>query len=214
MSINPKSRMKIPDHHAYKILEGYGINTAPYRFAGSLTEAEEFSEEMTYPLFLKIDSPEVIHKSDSGCVLLVNADYDLEDRFNELMKNAHKITENINGVIIQERVEGKEFIVGSKKDEQFGRVIAFGLGGIFVEAIRDISFRLIPIERFDAESMIRETQAFNVLKARGESDITEVVDVLMRISGLAEKEDIEELDINPLIVNNMGACVADVRIIK
>lgn len=206
--------MKIPDHHAYKILEGYGINIAPYRFARSLKEAKEFSEKMSYPLFLKIDSPDVIHKSDSGCVISVNADYDLENRFNELMKNANRITKNINGVIIQENVEGKEFIIGSKNDEQFGMVIAFGLGGIFVEAIKDISFRLIPIGRPDAESMIRETKAFNVLKSRGKSDIDEVADVLMKVSNLAENENINELDINPLIVTERGAYVADVRITK
>jgi len=206
--------MKISDRLAYGILKRYGIETARYAFVKDRTHAERASKKLSFPLVLKIDSPEIIHKSDSGCVQVAFSENDLGEKFKLIVKNAEKLTKKIYGVILQERIDGKEMMIGSKVDEQFGPVICFGLGGIFVEALHDVSFRLIPLEKRDAVYMIKDSGAYDVLRSRGESNINAIVDTLLKVSRLIEKEGIRELDINPLMVNEKGAFAVDVRIIK
>ena len=206
--------MKIPDKTAYGILEKYGIELAGYAFARNLKEGETASKKLSFPIVLKIDSPEIIHKSDSGCVQVAFSEAEFSGKFKLLMKNAKKITKKINGVIMQERIDGKEMMIGSKIDEQFGPVMCFGIGGIFVEAMRDVSFRLVPLKRRDAMDMIKDSRAYDVLISRGKSDIEATVDTILAVSKLIEKEKIKELDINPLMVTENGAFAVDVRIIK
>ena len=206
--------MKISDKSAYKILEKYGIETARHVYVKDLESALKGFKKLSFPLVLKIDSPEIIHKSDSGCVQIAYSQEDFDGKFSLLMENAKKITKKIYGVVMQERIEGKEVMVGSKIDEQFGPVICFGLGGIYVEALHDVSFRLIPLEENDAVHMIQDSKAYNVLTSRKKSNIHAVVDTLLKASRLIEKEKIKEMDINPLMVNKKGAYAVDVRMIK
>jgi len=206
--------MKISDRLAYKILKSYGIETARYAFVKDRTHAKRISKKLSFPLVLKIDSPEIIHKSESGCVQVAFSENDLDEKFRLLVKNAEKLTKKIYGVILQERIDGKEMMIGSKVDEQFGPVICFGLGGIFIEALHDVSFRLIPLEKRDAISMIKDSKAYDVLGSRGGSNITAIVDTLLKVSRFIEREGIKELDINPLMVNEKGAFAVDVRIIR
>lgn len=206
--------MKIPDKSAYKLLEKYGIETARYVYVKDLKSAVKASKKLSYPIVLKIDSPEIIHKSDSGCVQVAHSQEDFSNKFRLLMKNAKKNTKKIHGVVMQEKIDGKEVMVGSKIDEQFGPVICFGLGGIFVEALRDVSFRLVPLKEIDVMSMIKDSKAYDVLSSRKESNIHAVVDTLLKASRLIEKEKIKEMDINPLMVNKKGAYAVDVRMIK
>jgi acyl-CoA synthetase (NDP forming) len=122
---------------------------------------------------------------------------------------------NIEGILVQQMAPpGQEVIVGLKKDPQFGHALMFGLGGIFVEVYRDVSFRVVPIEKRDALMMISEIKGYSILKGiRGKkpADIDAIADVLMAVSKMAEKENIIELDINPLIVSEKGALAVDAR---
>jgi acyl-CoA synthetase (NDP forming) len=137
---------------------------------------------------------------------------ELEKAFNELKK-----IKNFEGVMVQEYIDGKFIITGLKKDATFGHVIAFGLGGIFTEIIKDIAFRVCPITKKDAIEMIKEIKAYKILEgARGEKPINfySLLRVLLALSELSKRyKNIEELDINPLIVNEKNAKIVDARIV-
>ena len=143
----------------------------------------------------------------AGCVEKVGNEDELRNAFRNVMSNAKKTTNNINGIIIQPVLSGFEAIAGIKKDAAFGHVIMFGSGGSMAETINDVSFRLIPINEKDAASMINETKAGRFANGY-------VVESLLKLSELAEENsNIKELDINPLIINNNGVIAADIRII-
>ncbi len=201
--------MKIPDHKAYSLLKKYNITIPKQVFVEDLKAAREALGKLSTPLVLKIDSPEIIHKSTAGCVQFVYSVGELDAKYKLLLRNASRKTKKIDGVIVQELIEGPEYMIGSKNDEQFGAVICFGLGGIHVEALGDVVFRLIPIKKADAKQLIDDTRAKSILKSR-----SRVLKTLLNASRLVEKEGVSEMDINPLIVNDKAAIAADVRIIK
>ncbi|OYT54931.1 MAG: hypothetical protein B6U72_01005 [Candidatus Altiarchaeales archaeon ex4484_2] len=201
--------MKIPDHKAYRLLEKYNITTAKHVFVEDLKEAREAAGKLSTPVVLKIDSPKIVHKSTAGCIQFVYSAGELDAKYNLLIRNASRKTKEVDGVIVQELIDGQEFMIGSKIDEQFDAVICFGLGGIHVEALRDVAFRLIPIKKADAEQLIDDTRAGTILKSR-----SRVLKTLLNASRLVEKEGVSEMDINPLIVNDKAAIAADVRIMK
>ena len=204
--------MKIPDHEAYRILEKYGIKTAPWHLARNLKEAELAAENLHFPIILKIDSPGVMHKQAAGCIRTANDKEHMRKMFETVMANAKKQTRQINGVIMQELIRSdvenvQEFIIGAKHDDQFGLVIMFGAGGRLTKQ-EDVCFRLVPISRRDAKEMLTETRISRLLTRH-----PHVVDVLTKVSKLAEYEKISELDINPLLVSDKGVLAADVRIL-
>jgi len=205
--------MKLNDFDAYRLLEKYGIPVARYGLARSIEEAELLMANMDYPVFMKIDSPDIIHKMTLGFVKILHSPEKLTELFRSMMNNARQVTNNINGIIFQEFGAGLEAIVGAKYDEQFGYVVMFGSGGPMAEIIDDVSFRLIPFSRFDCRTMIEDTKIFTLLEKRG-IDIEDIVQVLVNVSRLAEKEGIKELDINPLFVSKERIVAADVRIMK
>lgn len=204
---------KIPDADAYHLLAKYNIPVVKWGLAKDIDEAEFVIENSGLPAVLKIDSPDIIHKLSLGCVAFVYNRDELAKKFKDIMTNAKKLTSNINGIIVQELVSGVESILGAKYDEQFGNVVMFGSGGTFTEILDDVSFRLVPLRKQDALSMIEDTKIVKILEKKNISKDA-IVEVLMNVSKLVEKENIKELDINPLFLSSDKLVAADVRIMK
>ena len=169
--------------------------------------------EIGFPVVLKIDSPDILHKSEAGAIRLnVDSPEEAIRFYDEIIANAqtHDPNARINGVLVQEMIPGgTEVMIGMSQDPQFGPTVAFGLGGIFVEVLKDISLRVAPLSTSDAEQMVKEIKGYQILQGvRGKkpSDVAAIVDVLLRISRLAQdcKDIIAEIDINPLIVFDEG----------
>jgi acetyltransferase len=205
---------------ALELVAGYGIATAPARLAADLQEAKSVAREIGYPVVLKVASPDLVHKSDVGGVALGIANPDmLGARHDALMTEVRRRAPNarIEGVWIQRFHRGVEVIVGARRHPGYGVVVVFGLGGIFTEVLRDVSFRLAPCTERDAREMIDELRCRALLQgARG----TEVVDrnaleqAILRVSRLvSDFPSIVELDINPLVVSPSGALALDARVI-
>ncbi len=211
---------KLTESECKKIMNKYRIPTTKEFLAKKPEEAVKFAKKIGYPVVLKIDSEDIIHKTETRTVVTnVRNDKDVLEAFEKIIKNAkrHKPNAKINGVIVQEHVEGHETIVGGKIDPQFGPVILFGAGGIFTEVLRDTSIRICPIEREDAEEMINDIKYSKILKGyRGEPPVkmNEIINILLKVSKIMMKENVKEMDINPLIVSHKEAKAVDVRIIK
>jgi len=203
----------LSEHQSKSLLALYGIPVTKEKVVNRSRDAVEFAETIGFPVVLKIDSPDITHKSEAGAVRLgVNSKEEILQVYQDIVENAKKYDPEarINGVIVQEMIQGgTEVIVGMSEDPQFGPTVAFGLGGIFVEILQDISLRVVPLLKSDAEFMVREIKGYKILQGvRGKksSDIKAVIDVLMKISKLAEdwKDQISEIDINPLVVFDRG----------
>ncbi len=204
--------MLLMEHESKELLESYGIKTARCIFAASEDEAVAAAKQIGFPVAMKVASRRIVHKSDVGGVILnVGCEDEVRETFRKLMS-----IENAEGVNVQPMLEkGIEVFVGVAENEQFGSVIAFGLGGYLLELLGDVAFRLIPITRRDAEEMVRETKAYRLLSGyRGFSgDVEGVVDLLLRVSSMVEEENIVEMDLNPVFVYGKGYCVADARVV-
>lgn len=200
-----------------RLLEKYGLRFAPARLASSREEAVAAAEEIGFPVVLKVVSPEIIHKTERGCVLVNLQDVGhVASGYDIVVRNAGNA--RMEGVLVQKMVaEGVELIVGGKADPQFGPLILFGIGGIFVEILRDVSVRVCPITPEDAEEMIREIKGFPILSgARGRKpvDLRALADLLVRTSRLLyENQNIKELDFNPVIAHPEGYEIVDVRMV-
>jgi acetyltransferase len=218
-----EGRLELGEMEARGILEAYNVMVPKAVVANDIAKAKEIAKEIGYPLVLKIVSPDILHKTDVGGIKVgINNEKELEDGFEDMLCNVKKYIPDadIKGISIQEMIESKkETIIGVSKDTQFGPMIMFGLGGIYVEVLKDVSFRIAPISREDAEEMIGEIKAINLLKgARGEkpSDINSIIEVLLKVSQLVtDFPEITEMDINPLFVKEegKGAIAGDVRVV-
>jgi len=214
-------RSYLLEPEAKMICMEYGIPVTRFRVAKTRGEALKFAEEIGYPLVLKIVSPDVIHKFDVGGVILnLKSAKDVQDAFDKILTNVkkHKPDARIVGVLVQEMAPSStEIIVGATKDPQFGPALMFGLGGIFVEALKDVTFRIAPITERDAQEMITEVKAYPILRGyRGQppADIDAIVQILMNTSRLVmDHLEIKELDLNPIMVYEKGAKTVDARII-
>ena len=207
---------------ATDVLERQGIPTTKRMVAKTAEEAVQFANDIGYPVVLKIDSPDIPHKTEAKAICLnIQDEQEVRDAFKQIEENAraYKADARLNGISVQEMLpEGIEVIIGAVKDAAFGPVIMFGLGGIFVEVFKDVSFRVAPLTRMDAMDMIKEIKGYPVLEGiRGQAgvDIEAIADVLMKVSALVTNEEarIEELDINPLIVYENGVKAADAMIV-
>ena len=203
----------LSEHESKELLAQYGIASTSEGLAGSSEEAVQIATQIGYPVVLKVDSPDISHKTDAGVIKLgVSSPTELRDAYKEIMANAkaHAPEARIRGVLVQEMVkDAREVIVGMSHDPQFGPVMMFGLGGIFVEVFKDVSLRVPPLTRSDAEDMIKEIKGHEILKSfRGkpEADVDGIIDVLLRVSRLAVDlgDTISEIDINPLMVLDKG----------
>jgi 4-hydroxybutyrate---CoA ligase (ADP-forming) len=215
----------ISGEQAICVVQAYGFRVPVTKFASNEDECLRFSNEVGYPVALKISSPQIVHKTDVGGVELnLRSSDEVKDAFKRIMRSVRQQSDNntvqVNGVIIQEFItNGKETIIGMKRDPQFGPLIMFGLGGIYVQVFKDVSFRLAPINQLSALHMIESTKASQLLYGvRGEmpSDILSIVESLERLSQLViDFPEIQEIDVNPLLVFEKGnGCRAiDVRMV-
>jgi len=215
-------RLQVSEAKAKEILRAYDFAVPEGRLCSSVEEAMEVAKRVGYPVVMKISSPDVIHKSDIGGVRLgISNAEEVRDAFDLMVLRVNrKIPEaRIEGVYVEKMCpSGREVIIGMKRDQQFGPMLMFGLGGIFVEVMKDVTFHLAPITADEAMQMLMGTRSYALLKGtRGHAgvDLKAVAGTLQRVSQLAtDFPQIAELDINPLIVGEMGTepAVADARI--
>jgi len=221
--VRSEGRVSIGDAEAWTVLEAYGFTVPKSRLAETPEEAVEIAEEMGYPLVMKIASPDILHKTDVGGVKLdLRSPDDVRDAFDLMVYRAGRYVPGarIWGCQVQQMVQGgREVLLGMSRDPQFGPLVAFGLGGIYVEALKDVAFRVAPFSRQEADEMIHEIRAYPLLEGvRGEppADHEAMVDALLRISQLVtDFPEIVELDINPLMVfeEGRGAMAIDMRLV-
>lgn len=197
---------------AKKILKGFKF--AKFRELKNLKDAKDFFDESS-SLVLKVLSKQAIHKTEFGFVKVCKKQEEIEEKWFEIISNIQKANIKNYKIIGQEFVDGIELIVGIKRDETFGHLILFGLGGIFVEIIKDYSLRICPITKKDAKEMINEIKAKKILFGyRGKkANLKFIEKFLVKISKLPLKLNVKELDINPLIINEKEGKIVDARII-
>jgi acetyltransferase len=210
------------ESEAREVIRAYGFRGPKSLRANNASEAAEAAERIGYPVVMKIVAPEILHKSDVGGVRLGLTNRDAVERAYAQMVRQAAIAApraQIEGVLVQEQVTGgREVILGMAQDRQFGPLLMFGLGGIYVEALKDVTFRIAPLARAEAEAMIREVRAFPLLQGlRGEApaDLAALVEDILRLSQLVtDFPEIAEIDINPLLVRpkGEGTVALDVRI--
>ncbi len=217
----PENRT-LSESQSSEVLAEYGIHTTKHGVADTEEKAVQLANEIGYPVVLKIDSPDIPHKTEvNGIRLNIASDEEVKKAFQEIYESAkkHCPEANIHGVSVQEMLpEGIEVIVGVTTDPTFGPVIMFGLGGVFVEVFKDVSFRVAPITREDALKMMEELTGHELLKGvRNKKPVDQeaIIDVLLKVSTLVQdyRDDIKEIDINPLIVYENGVTAADALII-
>ncbi len=209
------------EHEAKTICKEYGIPVTELKMAKTAEAAAKFSEEIGYPTVLKIVSLDVLHKFDVGGVILnVNSREEARNAYNKIIESVkkHKPDAKIDGILVQEMAPpSTEVIVGAIKDPQFGPTLMFGFGGIFVEVMKDVAFRIAPITEEDAPQMITEIKAYPILQGyRGQppADINALTKILVNTSRLVmDHQEIKELDLNPVMVYEKGAKTVDARII-
>jgi len=214
---------QLTEYTAKQVLRAYGIPTTREILAATAEEAVNAAKTIGYPVVMKIESPDILHKTDAGGVFLnISSETEVREKFQVLMDNAraYKPDAVINGVLVQEMLPGgTEMIVGIGKDRVFGSTVLVGLGGIFVEALEDVALRVVPVTPLDAREMLDELKGRRILEGlRGQppADRQAVQNIMLRVSRLADDfPQIAELDINPLMVfsEGRGACAADALIV-
>jgi acetyltransferase len=217
-AMREKGRLHMSETEAGACFAAYGIRVATSRAAATSEEAVKAADELGYPVVMKIDSPAISHKSDVGGVKVGLADAEaVREAFHDMTGKVARVQPSawVRGVLIQEMVRGgRETIVGLSKDPQFGHLLMFGLGGIYVEVLKDVSFRVVPINKQLAEDMVKSIRSFPLLRGvRGESptDVPALASALLALSTLAHDfPELAEADINPLLVLNRGAGVVAV----
>jgi len=216
-----EGRHSLLEPEAKAICLEYGIPTPSFRVATSSSNAAAAAAELGYPVVLKIVSPDVVHKSDVGGVMAGLSSSDaVESAYLRIVENvrARRPDARLIGVLVQRMApESTEVIVGSVKDAQFGPTILFGLGGIFVEVLKDVAFRIAPIEERDARDMMREIKGYKVLTGyRGSPPVDQdiIVSIILSASSLVtENPQIEQMDLNPTMAYERGAMVVDARML-
>jgi acetyltransferase len=221
--VRAEGRVAIGDAEAREIMEAYGIPTPRTVLTRSPDEAARVADEIGFPVVIKIASPDILHKTDVGGVKLnVTNPTDVRDAFELMVYRANRYMPDADiwGCLVQEMVQGgKEVIAGMNRDPHFGPLMMFGLGGIYVEVLRDVAFRIAPFDRREAHKMVREIRGHSLLRGvRGErrSDLEALVDALLRLSQLVNDfPEIAEFDINPLVVFEEGRGVLgiDMRLV-
>ncbi|WP_272985223.1 acetate--CoA ligase family protein [Fervidicoccus fontis] len=221
---NAKSsgRKKLLEHESLAVLEAYNIPVAPYFFAKDENEAQRNIDKIGFPVVVKIVSPDIVHKSDVGGVIVnVNSKDELVNAIKSIRANVQKNapTAEVTGFLVQKMMPkgGLEVIVGGIRDPVFDATVMFGLGGIFVEVLKDVSFRIAPITKEEALEMINEIKARKILEGyRGEAprDKEAIADIIVKVSKLLyENQELKEMDVNPVIVYEKGAYAVDARFI-
>ncbi len=218
-----QGRHSLSQSESLELLKAYGLPVPSFGTAQTPAEAGRIAEKIGFPVAMKILSPEIVHKFDVGGVRLdLNTPAEVEHGFGQMMINVARARPEakLDGVVIQQMVpKGTELILGMKRDKRFGPVIMFGLGGVTVEVLKDVAFRLAPVRELGARRMVESIRGFKILQGfRGQppADIPALTECIERLSQLAmELEGIEELDVNPLMAypQGRGAKAADARIL-
>jgi acyl-CoA synthetase (NDP forming) len=216
-----EKRLVLTEIEAKQILAEAGINCTDTRLATNKDAAVALSEEIGYPVVLKISSVDITHKSDAGGVKVNLSDKTaVEKAYDDIMASCTAKFPNadIEGISVQGMAQaGTEVIIGMTQDPSFGPVLMFGLGGIFVEVLKDVAFRIVPLDKNDASDMIHEIKGKKLLEGyRGQdpADIPFLEAMLLKLSELVDKtEGIAEIDMNPVFAYKQGAVVVDARII-
>lgn len=216
-----EGRSLLTEIEAKQVLEEAGVPVSPARLARTRDDAVKMAKELGYPIVLKIVSPQITHKSDVGGVALnlTSAD-EVGAAFDGIIASAkqHVPDATIDGVAVQ-RMEkpGIEVIVGMTKDPQFGPVLMFGLGGVLVEVLKDVAFRVVPINERDARQMVHEIKGYPLLEGyRGHdpADVARLEQLLIKVSQFIEQHpEVAELDLNPVFAYKDGALAVDARIV-
>ncbi|MFH0836752.1 MAG: acetate--CoA ligase family protein [Candidatus Aenigmatarchaeota archaeon] len=221
--MNNQKINKLQDNQAYKLLEKYKIPVAKHIFIkNSKTFRKDIESAimtdskknqlfaMEFPIVLKIDG-DVIHKKQAGCVEIIYNNSELKPKLDNILKNSKKF--KTHGMIIQEFIQGKEVMLGAKRDPQFGTIIMFGAGGVLANMLKDVSFRVLPAEHQELEIMVKETKAYQVFIEHDEQLLQEIIELIQKLIRLVEADPkIKELDINPLFLSD-EPIAGDVRII-
>jgi acetyl-CoA synthetase (ADP-forming) len=218
---NAKKKI-VMENEAKEILGLYGFPVNPCFITKNEEEAIKYAREIGFPVVLKILSEDIVHKSDAGGVILnIKDEEELKEGYNRILNNVRRNNPgaNIIGLNLQKMADpgGIEIIIGTTKDPQFGPVLMFGVGGIFVELFKDVSFRIIPINNIDANEMIREINGFQLLNGyRGSSpvDLEGLENLLIKVSQFfyEYKDLIKEIDLNPVIAYPDKFLIVDARI--
>ncbi len=197
-------------------MEIYGVSTPEIKLATTETEATEFAAEIGYPVVMKIASPDIYHKTDVGGIRIdIQNEKEAKEAFDDILSTVKAKAPNakIDGVSVEAMLSlGKEVIIGAKKDPQFGHMVMFGLGGIYVEILKDVVFRINPINHSEALRMIEEIKAIKILKgARGEKPVNldSIAEVIVKVCQiLTDFPQIQEFEMNPLIVSESRGTIA------
>jgi len=216
-----ENRANLTEIESKEIIKSAGIPIVEAKLARTKAEAVSLSKKMGFPVVLKIVSPDVVHKSDSGGVRLSLANaIQVGKAYSEILSaiKKHYPKAKIEGISVQKMAHpGVEVIIGMTKDEQFGPVLMFGLGGILVEVLKDVSFRIVPLVKRDASQMIKEIKGYPLLEGyRGQepADIPFLEALILKVSDFIDKNpEIKELDLNPVFAYKDGAVAVDARVI-
>ncbi|MFC2045262.1 acetate--CoA ligase family protein [Chloroflexota bacterium] len=216
-----EGRTLLTEVESKQLLGQAGVSVTDTRLATSKEEAVSISKELGFPIVLKILSPDIIHKSDAGGVKLgLGSENEVGKAYDEMMAAIKKNspTAKITGVSVQKMASsGVEIIIGMSKDAQFGPVLMFGLGGILVEVLKDVAFRIVPLTKRDAAEMINEIKGYPLLQGyRGQDpvDVSKLEEMLLKVSDFVEKNpEVKELDLNPVFAYKDGAIAVDARVI-
>jgi len=206
---------------AYQLLESYEIPVPRYGIASDTQKAGEIAEEIGYPVVLKVISPEIVHKSDAGGVLIgIRSRKEAEDAFGSIIENIKKFRSDakITGIIVEkEYPQGLELIIGGKRDPAFGSVLTFGMGGTLVELLRDVKTRVLPLSREEIVRMIRSIKGYRLIEGYRNSpplDEESLLEIVGSVASMLQDHPrIREFDINPLILYEKGAIAVDARIV-
>jgi acetyl-CoA synthetase (ADP-forming) len=207
---------------AWELFSDYDIPTPQHQLVRSAEEALDVAKRIGYPVVMKVVSRDILHKSDAGGVKLnITKDEELSKAYHAIINDVHtyKPEAVIEGILVCEMFKGGlECIIGMTQDVSFGPTLMFGLGGIFVEVLEDVSFRVLPLSREDASSMIHEIKAYSLLQGiRGQSprDVDTMIDLMLKVAKMIEENPaIKELDINPCFIfeEGKGIMPADARV--
>ena len=215
-----RTKRNLLETEAYHLLERNGISVVPYQMAVSAKEAAEYAEQLGFPVVMKIVSPDIIHKSDAGGVQLgIQNREDAKNAFDNIINNVKTFAPEaeIQGVLVSKQTSGTEMIAGLIRDVQFGTVLMVGMGGVFVEILKDVDFIILPATKEEIRRKLSGLKAFPLLNgARGKEkcNVDALVDLLYQVSIFAQRyPEIAELDLNPIFASSETAFVADARII-
>jgi len=218
--VQAEGRTSLTEEEGKDILRAYGIKTPSERLVASRHKVVEAARAIGYPVALKVNSPDIFHKTDVGGVITgINTDKAAKNAFDQIYANINRRMPKarIEGVTVQKMVHGEEVIVGVTRDPQFGPFATFGLGGLYVEVLKDVSHRLSPMTLDDAKQMITEIKSYPILLgARGRKavDIDTIASIILCVSRISQDfPEIQEIEINPLVVQEEGCVAVDALVV-